>query len=325
MSISFSIVDGPEFGATASFILEEAWTPPVPSYSPEYLKWQMSFPSAAPGHAVAAFDGPEPVGFAGTTGRRLRNASVTIDVVVVSFVAVRPGWHRRGIASGLYETLLQRLFEVGATVVTYATPSSAGDNAILKVYPLAGFDVVSLGTYNGYGFAQRRRPAETDWRACFSEDRDSIERLAVNPSVLGKSVLYNSPTPLQMDHYFKDPRPRRLIVAEHKRLGTQGAAFALCAELRTAQGTVHTATLDCAWLSSVDADGVRAVLDLASTAWPDTMPSGQVVMCPNLCTVEEDSLKAAGLRRTGAQFIGYICAPRGRQLPRFDTTNLEIV
>ena len=105
MAVSYSLVNGTEFATEASRILEEAWEPPTLRYTPGFLHWQLSFPSAVELPGVAAFEGTDPVGFAAATARRLRCGSAVFDMAIVSFVAVRPAWRGQGIASGLYRVL----------------------------------------------------------------------------------------------------------------------------------------------------------------------------------------------------------------------------
>src|SRR5690349_12804883 len=79
MALSFALVDGAGLSAEASRLLEEAWNPPAVHYTPNYLRWQLSFPSASGLPCAAAFDGSELAGFAGATARRLRHGSRDID------------------------------------------------------------------------------------------------------------------------------------------------------------------------------------------------------------------------------------------------------
>ncbi|MGH3183078.1 MAG: GNAT family N-acetyltransferase, partial [Streptosporangiaceae bacterium] len=134
MGITYELVDGTAFAPQASRVLEEAWSPPALCYTPEYLRWQLSFPGPLPLPAAAALAGNDPVGFAGATWRRLRCGSARWDVAVVSFVAVRPEWRKLGVAAGIYRRLLSALRETGAPIVTYAAGGSAGERLLLRAY-----------------------------------------------------------------------------------------------------------------------------------------------------------------------------------------------
>jgi GNAT superfamily N-acetyltransferase len=126
MAVSFSLVNGAGFASEASRILEDAWEPPTLRYSPGYLGWQLTFPSEVELPAVAATEGGEPVGLAAATDRRLRCGSSAFGVAVVSFVAVRPAWRNRGVASGLYRLLLKALADLSVPVITFGIPGSGG-------------------------------------------------------------------------------------------------------------------------------------------------------------------------------------------------------
>src|ERR1035437_6426771 len=155
MAVTFSVVGGIEFARDASAILEQAWEPPVLHYSPAYLSWQLSFPSAVEMPAVAAFDGGDPIGF---------------DAAIVSFVAVRPAWRGQGVAAGLYRTLLEVLADRAIPVVTYAIAESAGHRALLRSYREAGFQIRPMGPYTSYAFAGRQEEAGSQWTAHFPQD-----------------------------------------------------------------------------------------------------------------------------------------------------------
>jgi hypothetical protein len=111
---------------------------------------------------------------------------------------------------------------------------------------------------------------------------------------------------------------------EHAAGGICGAGFVVHAELRTAQGMTHATMLDSVWMPSGEVDGLRALLRMASGAWPSS-GSPAVVMCPNLCGFEAATLRAMGVRKTGAQFRGYLCANEPIPDMKATRSNLEIL
>lgn len=325
MAVSFSLVNGTEFASEASSILEEAWDPPALRYTPTYLSWQLSFPSELKLPAVAAFEGGDPIGFAAATSRKLRSGSAVYDAAVVSFVAVRSNWRGQGIASGLYRLLLKTLADLCVPVITFAIPGSQGHKALLRGYSEAGFHMQEMGIYDNYAFISRSEVAQSDKTAHFSENFGDVPSLAASLALRDDSALWSAPESLQMDHYFSDPRPRKLVVVEHAAGGICGAGFVVHAELRTAQGITRAATLDSVWMPSEEANGLQALLRKASVAWPSSSGSPTVVMCPNLCGFDAAVLRATGVRKTGAQFCGYLCTHEPMADLKAKRTNLEIL
>lgn len=221
MALSFSLVDGVSFCAEASDILEAAWTPPVVSYAPEYVSWQMGFPSSTTMPAAAAFDGGKPVGFMAATARHLGCRGQAMETAVVSFLAVLPGWRGQGIAGGLYRLLLDSIAERTLPVITYSMAASAGERALLRAYSEAGFSIVGLGSYSNYAFAPRCQATDLGWRVWFCDDARALSDVAARYAP-DESAFWSVPTLAQAEHYFRDPRPRKLILAECAGSGVRG-------------------------------------------------------------------------------------------------------
>ena len=266
MALSYALVDGPVFSGEASAILGEAWLPPALKYTPEYLRWQLSFPSGIPTPVAAAYDGSRPVGFAAATARRFETCGCGLDAAVVSFVAVRPAWRGRGVAAGLYSVLLKALHESDVPVVTFAITGSSGERAIARAYPEAGFAIQPLGNYPTYAF-QRASPVNQEWRpgrGGFSE-LFSIVKFCSRDAV----GLWSAPSKAQFEHYLADPRPRRFLVAENASTGALAAAWAIRSEVITPQGATVLTTLDSIWLPDARIEGFECLLRMAAAAWPD--------------------------------------------------------
>lgn len=322
MPIDFRLVNGVDFAQQASGILQDAWPAPALRYTPAYLRWQMSFPSIAGMPAVAAFAGAEPVGFAAASARRLRQGNRELEAAIVSFVGVRPEWQRQGIAAGLYRTLLDALARAGTPVVTFASTATAGERALLRAYTEAGFRIDAMGTYSNYGYMGKASGVQSDWRCYCSNDARILESLAAQLESDG-AVLWSWPKGAQLEHYFADPRPRKLIVMEHGSSGVRGAGFAVQSEFRTAQGVTVITTVESVWLSGAATAGVQSLLQAAAQAW-DTR-GARLLTCPNLSGVEDAALAAMRARKTGGRFSGYFCSAGAKQWPAFERTNLEIV
>jgi len=325
MALSFELVDGAGLSADASRLLEEAWNPPAVHYTPNYLTWQLSFPSPSGLPCAAAFDGSKLVGFAGATARRLRHGAGDIYAAIVSFVAVHPDWRGQGAATGMYRILVQALAEREIPVITYAMPATAGERALLKAYPAAGFRIQPLGTYSNYAFARGGDGTDEQWRGYFSEDAAVLSSLAEELADEDTTGLWSGPTQPQLEHYFTDPRPRKLILVEHASTGHRGGGFVLRSELRTPDGVVTVTTLDSVWLQSAAITALPCLLRLAAAAWPHSGTAPPVVMCPNLSGFDPSALRSIGLRKTGGQFCGYFCSTGRQSCPGAERTNLEIV
>jgi GNAT superfamily N-acetyltransferase len=322
VAIEFQLVPGPQFASQASAILTAAWPAPALHYTPEYLRWQMSFPGPGPAPAAAAFVDSNPAGFAASTHRRLRHGSEIIDVLLVSFVAVHPDFRSRGIAAGLYRTLLPAIAATRLPVVTYAQPGSAGQRAIERAYPEAGFQLRSLGSYPGFACAPRAS-LETQW-TCeegISPPNGPSVAAAVDACAADQSLFWSAPTEAQWRHYREDPRPRTLL-ALHSGDGEPAAAWAIQTAYVTAQGVNSVPTIDCAWLHR----GRPDLLSGLASAVARISPAASVVNAPSLAGFDPKLLRQAGFRQVGLGFQGYCAtAPEAIPLPLAEAVSCEIV
>ena len=322
----FRLVDGAAFAAKASAILEEAWDPPAIRYSREYLEWQLRFPASAPLPAAAAFADGEPVGFAAASTRRIRWGSERTDVALVSFVAVRRSWRNQGIASGLYRTLTSALSDLGLAVITFASPSSAGERTLLRSYQEAGFSVQPLGDYANYARMARGTATDSDYQAAVTSDLFLL-RPIVDECTHDLMFFWSDPNDAQLEHYMADPRGRKLVIVRHSTEGLVGAAWVLRMEHRTVTGPSILTTLDCVWMRKGHARALPALCRCAAEAEPNEQDGRAIIGAPNLSIFDPDALRSMGIRQTGAKFRGYYCAPSsGKERPSSVTrTNLEIL
>jgi len=321
VAIEFQLVPGPEFAPQASAILTAAWPAPALHYTPEYLGWQMSFPGPAAAPAVAAFVDSKPAGFAGSIHRRLRHGSDVIDVLLVSFVAVHPDFRNRGIAGGLYRTLLAAIAGTRLPVITFAQAGSAGQKAIERAYPEAGFELRSLGSYPGFACAPRASQ-ETQWicEGTSALDASSVA-VAVDMCANDRNLLWSAPSDAQWSHCLQDPRARRLFSLKSSD-GELAAAWMVQTEYTTAQGVSSVAGIDCVWLNRTRPDllpGLAAAVARVSSA-------ATVVNAPSLAGFDPKRLRQAGFRQVGAGFHGYCATASGAaRLPQAAAINCEIV
>ena len=322
----FKLVDGAAFAATASAILEEAWDPPVIRYSPEYLHWQLRFPASNALPAAVAFEHGEPVGFAAASARRMRWGSERINVALVSFVAVRRNWRNQGIAAGLYRRLTSSISDLGLPVISFATPSSAGERTLLRSYQDAHFSIHQLGDYANYARMARDTVAESDYEAVVTSDLFLL-RPIVDACSRDPTVLWSDPTDAQLEHYAADPRGRKFVVVRHSTGRIVGAASVIRMEHRTVTGSSVLIVLDCVWMRGDHSRALPALCRCAAEISPKAQNGCEIIGAPNLSIFDPATLRTMGIRQTGAKFHGYYCAPfPSEEIPSFVTrTNLEIV
>ncbi len=314
MAIEFHLLPGPEFAPQASAILTAAWPAPALHYTPEYLRWQLSFPGPVTAPAVAAFVDSNPAGFAGSTHRRLRHASEVIDVLLVSFVAVHPDFRNRGIAAGLYRTLLAAIAATRLPVITFAQAGSAGQRAIERAYPEAGFGLLSLGSYPGFACAPRASQ-ETQWIKL------PPVAAAVEACAADRNLFWSAPSDEQWRHYLQDPRPRSFLSLNSDN-SNPAAAWAVQTAYVTAQGVNSVASIDCVWLNRARPD----LLTGLATAVARMSPGATVVNAPSLAGFDPKLLRLAGFRQVAPGFQGYCAtAPGAAPLPAAVAVNCEIV
>lgn len=326
MAIEFHLVPGPQFAPQASAILTAAWPTPALHYTPAYLHWQMSFPgpvaALARAPAVVAFVDSSPAGFAGSTHRRLRHGSQAIDVLLVSFVAVHPDFRNRGIAAGLYRTLLAAIAATRLPVITFAQAGSAGQRAIERAYPEAGFQLRSLGSYPGFACAPRASQ-ETQWicqENALPLDGSSAAA-AVDGCAADRSLFWNAPSDAQWRHYLQDPRPRSLLSLDSGD-GEPAAAWMVQTAYVTAQGVDSVAAIDCVWLNRARPD----LLPGLATAVARISPAATVVNAPSLAGFDPKLLRQTGFRQVGTGFQGYCAtASDAVPLPPAEAISCEIV
>ena len=333
MGIEYRLVDGAGFAAEASALLQTAWKPPALNYSREYLRWQLSFPGPSLAPAVAALDGSKPVGFAASTNRRIGLHPATVDVVVVSFVAVDPGSRNQGIAAALYAHLLEAIRPLGAPVITFGQSGSNGQRALERAYPQAGFELHPFGSYPVYGCLVKPGAPTLGWTSCPLRTEPEALRAALNTCALENSkssgaLVWSDPSESQVRHYLADPRGRKLLI-EHDDTGAiTGAAWAARTELVGPSGAGVVTAIDCAWIRRDRVSSLPGLAAAAACLWPQTGADGQsqTVTAPSLFGFDSQAMRKSGFRQIAAGFEGYLaCADLPNPFSGAAGTNLEVV
>lgn len=320
-------VDGAAFAVEASELLQAAWRPPSLFYSLKYLQWQLSFPGPFPAQAIAAFDGPTPVGFAASTHRRVRYGACTIDAVIVSFVGVHSDFRNRGIAAGLYKHLLAAIGEREIPVLTYAQAGSAGERAIERAYPGAGLVLHSLGPFPVYAFAVRGEANGGAWAPAAAGDELPVLRSLIDGGIAGEDRICSDPSIAQMEHYLQDPRGRKLLVERNGDGDATGAAWALRVEHRGVNGNHSVITIDCAWLARERPHALSGLAAAASRLWQEPgAPGPVIVQASSLGAFDPQAARQVGFRQIATPFQGYVAVANARH-PFCEArgSNLEVV
>jgi hypothetical protein len=310
MAIRLEQVSDPAaFAPEASSVLREAWaTQTAIDYSPEYVAWQLSFPGSVAPVAFAAFDDTGPSGFAAATVRQLRLNSLEANAFVTSFWSMRPG--RGGPATGimLLETLLQKLRTFEIPVLTFGLHNGRGEQLFPRSYSRAGFTEAPLGRLLTYSFLVRAKTAASSWTVT------EADPLAVFPNLISQctqqdpTLLYLSASPAQLDHYAKDPRSRRFLMATDANTGARAAGWAVRTCLRTSGTVLHTPSLESVFVSRNRPDALPALLAGVSGLYGATeLP--MAVNAPNLGGFDPETLRSLGIRQTANGFHGHLYLP----------------
>jgi GNAT superfamily N-acetyltransferase len=334
----YRLVEGAAFRRPASELLRSVWRPPALFYSAEYLEWQLSFPGPFPAPAVAAFDGLTLAGFAASMHRRVRYGSAAMDALVVSFVSVHPDFRNRGIAAHLYAHLLGAIGERGVPAITYAQAASAGERAIERSYPRAGFVLHSFGAFPVYGFLVRSETDAQAWVPATAGEELAILRSLINGvnggvdgGIAGEGRICSDPSEAQIAHYLRDPRGRHLLVERNGDGDAIGAAWVVQVEHTGANGTHSVITIDCVWLSRGQARVLPGLAAAAARLWsePSSQPGWHermTVQASSLGGFDPQAARQVGFRQIATPFQGYVAVSSARHpLCEARGSNLEIV
>jgi hypothetical protein len=320
MSIEFRVIEGSHYASQASELLSLAWRPPALHYSPEYVHWLLSFPGPGDAPAAAAFDGSRFVGFAASVHRRLRHGSRTTNALVVTLVAVHPDARNRGVAGGLYASLLGAIRD--APLFTFALDNSAGERAIRSSYRKAGWELRCFGEYPNSATVLPQTSFDSEWREVSSADAPATLRAAIDACAADPRQLWNHPDDAQLEHYFRDPRGRRLLMRRSEE-GSLSAAWALPIEFVSPDGIQSVLTIDSVWMPHRPAGPLRSLVAAIASLWPSMHG---VVNAPNLLSFDPADLRRVGFRQVGSRFRGYSASlPGWEGWEGCEGSNLEII
>lgn len=322
-------VDPLRFHDQASRVLRESWQAPCVRYTPELLRWHFGFPGAEPALAVAAFAGSEPIGFAAVVPRRLRQGQTVVDVGLLSFVAVRPGWRGQGVASALYRELLAAVPQSHRRpIIAFAEPASAGQRRLESAFEQAGYQGQSLGCCRAHATSTRTtdEASRTAWRC--DEPRDAGELQSVLRLCNDPAVLWSDPTiqQIEYDQDRYDLRRRAWVIVRDPGGEAAGAALLACNEFVTPQGDAVLATIEGLFPSQPSVELLRALIHDSGNRWAAHV-TAPVLTAANLQGIDPALLRRAGLRGIPSCFDAHLFFHESTGHPFRDvhTTNIEVI
>jgi GNAT superfamily N-acetyltransferase len=314
-------VDPCAFSPVASSILEEAWPAPHLRYSPEYLRWQFTFPGRAP-RGIAAFDGDEAVGFVAMTPRRLRFRGLVADSYIYSFGAVRPAWRGRRLAVDLYASLLEDVAPLDLPVLGFVLPDSPGYRTDVLAARAAGGVLPRLGTYPTFGYRAGRTERPLGLEVAVESEPARV--LGVMAACDDHETVWAHPDAGALAHYATDPRPRTLVSVRREDGRVLALAWVVTFEVVTPDGGERVNAVDSLFLpTEPTADTLVALFEFAARR-----PSSRegMLVAPNLSTVAAPVLAAAGARRIASGFWGVLhLKSSDHPFAAATRTNIEVV
>ncbi|AKT43238.1 GNAT family N-acetyltransferase [Chondromyces crocatus] len=320
--IEIERTDAVTLSEQSATVLREAWVPPVLNYSDEYLEWQLRFPGA-PVIGVTARSGDDVGGFAAITPRRLKFRGEASLAYLLSFVAVRPAFRGRGVASKLYDELLDALKGSGLPAVVYVDEHSpAAQRSLLGSAERVGMRVKHLGQYANHGFA----PSHESERIplIVRDATDHGEVLSLIDACKDERVLWAAPDDALLDYYERDPRGRKLLVVEEEGVAVGAASVTLCEIMNTLGEVDRVTSVDSIWIPDPTMPRVATLFRGAAMAFLGQACS-PVVSAPNVSAIPADVLRAARVRPTGAVYQAFALHSGDHPFLEAELTNLEVV
>jgi GNAT superfamily N-acetyltransferase len=327
--LSLESVEGCKFAADAAGILQQAWPPPALKYTPEYVRWQLSFPGTVQFPAVVAFEGLKPVGFAAITARRFRLGSIQWNSGILSFVAVLPMFQGKGVAVQLYQRLLSVVKEMAVPVLIFVQAGSPGERTLIRAVSSSECQLRQVGQYQLYGYLPRpNTPIHKECYAVKAEETEAIRtlpRVANHCAATDLHTIWNDPSDAQIQHYIHDPRPRTLAVLRSQGGEVAGAAWIVQAEIAYSDYSQSITTVESVFVPRSQPECFVDILRLASAEL--TVGPQPVVTASNLAGFDTVRLRMAGMRTMpSVPFRAYTCAASiPKWLCEAQCTNIEIV
>ncbi len=316
------------YAEQAARLLQASWRPPCVHYTPAYLDWQFNFPSDRRALAAVAHEGDQLVGFAAVVPRRVRVAGAVQTIYHLSFVCVSPDYRKHGVGTELYRNLLGQVASTRIPFMAFTLIDAPGHKTLVSGSEAAGFAVKSLGEFGSYGYLYRPNvvpPPTSELTVAEATDADESELRELIASADNGYTLAIEADAETIGHWKRDPRGfANLIVRRDGRL--VGTALLVRTQIVTNQGTNPVTTVEGLVLRDRDHQAFAALVRAAGATWNQ---SGQpeFVSLPNLRSVPDEIIRAAGIRLTPARFLGHLgIGPDGDpgSMAHASTTNLAV-
>jgi GNAT superfamily N-acetyltransferase len=312
----------------AAQVLRDSWRVPCVHYTSSYLYWQCSYRLDSDAIAAVAIDGNSLIGHSTIIPRRMEIHGRSIDAYHLTFVCVVPEHRCRGIASRLYDAILQEVGRQNWPLIAFTREDSPGDRAFSSGIKRANFTHHQLGDYivHGYLYRSPQEPVVHSGlevvTSTVSEDSAFVELMAASSD---RNSLEISGDPETLRHWSLDPRGSRQIRVRRDGRLVAGAMI-VRGQVSTMKGLEPVTSVEQIYLAEHDPVLLKLVCEAAGAAWfGGTRP--EFVSLPNLAQFPEAMIREAGIRQTPTKFLGHLAIPKGYDASIFDgirLTNLAV-
>jgi hypothetical protein len=253
-----------------------------------------------------AYEGTEPIGFAGMSARRFRCGTSTWEFGFASFAAVRPQWRQLPVAITIYKELFSALHRMERPFLAFAVDGGDAWKLLMFVLKRLGFMVLPLGSTRTHIYvAGKNAPPAGEWEV---EVRDIAGREdAAFGSAHDDATIFCDVTDDQWKHYWRDPRGRALLLLRNRSTNARGAAWVVRGEYVTRSGIRVVPTLEGVYVPGYDPSALPFLFH-AAARWSNSS-APVYVNAPNLTGFDLSALSTYGIRNSGNGFLGICGAP----------------
>ncbi len=297
--------------------MRASWPTPSLDYSPELLEWHLGFSGGARAFCICGWVGSRCVAFAAATPRRVRAGEWTGSVMLKSFMTVAADLKGRGVGRELRRQIAHEISMRAQPALRFGEPLPSAEKVLADDYSAAGLHLRALGPCIGAAIMARgggpSAPVER-------EDYAAVWAARAN-----RGTVDPAPSPADLAHYLRDPRPRTVVSARESDGTLVATAMAVRAALVTKRGVEQHVHLE----QVMAGDKARAehLARLAADAayWGYETSAG-VVTIPNIGDTPWSLLGGAGFRKLPHRYSAWIAtATTSHPLQYAEATNLEIV
>lgn len=278
--------------------------------------------------AAVAHDGRELVGYSAIIPRRMQVGDKSIDTYHLTFVCVLPEHRCLGIATQLYDAILQEVGRQNWPMIAFTREDSIGNRAFSSGARRANFTHRSLGDYIVYGYLYRPMQAmvaDPTIEVSTTEvilDSEFVELVAGSNDDQSLGIVGDAD---MLRHWSLDPRHSLQIrVRRHDEL--VAGALIVRGQVSTLKGLEPVTSVEQVFLREHDPLLLKWVCQAAGAAWYEgTRP--EFVSLPNLISYPEAMIRAAEIRQTPTKFLGHLAIPPDYDASLFDKvrmTNLAV-